>query len=202
MDDGEQILTQLGFGRVCLTVRIENCERCARSFNNPFDELDSKPRKPVPVGNDNCRDRTILHGLQKPREPAPLEVDARRNVLEHSVARVRFLHGLDLAGKIVLLLCRRHSAVHRPFALLEGGMSEGDCAVVVLPETWHAWVEGSKVKSTVPSSGATNLDFPVICPRVKSGSTYPEDITDRGPVGPLSFRTFGGHPVEIEIMKK
>jgi hypothetical protein len=48
---------------------------CPRSTDNPFNELKTKPRKPITVGDHNLLDISFLDLFQKPREAFPLEVD-------------------------------------------------------------------------------------------------------------------------------
>jgi len=90
---------------------VLNDEMCPCFSDEPFDEIDSKPRQSILVGNHNFFDMSLFEVDQKPREAFPFVLESRADVLVDFVTRVRLLHRSDLSLEVVLLFTRGHSTV-------------------------------------------------------------------------------------------
>jgi hypothetical protein len=168
VDNCEKVLCELFVTAPLAPVSlIKKDEARTRSFDDPFNNLHSEPCESVPVGHHNLFDHSLLAMFQKPLESFPFVVEAGGHVFVDTEARVRFLHGFDLALKVVFLLGRGHPTVDCPFDSL-GRFFVGGCFVVFEVLSVIGWSRGVSKRASVEPPMSTWCELEanelVVCP--------------------------------------
>jgi hypothetical protein len=91
----------------------ENHEPHISLSEHPLEELHGESREPVFVGNHNFRDISTLDAFQKGTETAPMPIDARGNVPEELVRRVRGAQRRNLPLEVAALVLAANPRVDR-----------------------------------------------------------------------------------------
>jgi hypothetical protein len=103
-DDGEGVVPEFRLGGLELSDSflsswrlVVNHEFAPGTLKHVLDEVESKSTEPISVGHHNLFDVAAQDSVQKGREAGALPVDARGDVLDDLVVRVRFSEELDLS---------------------------------------------------------------------------------------------------------
>ena len=118
MDDGKDIFNHFSFWRQL--VSTENHELAIVLLTDPFDEVATKPCKPVLVSDHNCWDISWHDLSQKGKQRFSFEVEATSDVFKDFGLRVEVLEVADLSFEFFSLLVTANSGIDSGNSVVSG----------------------------------------------------------------------------------
>jgi hypothetical protein len=160
-DDGHEVFLELGLVGSSVHVLVANHELAVAHVEHSLDELVGDAAQAIPVGNHDLLDASLDGSLQNGEQPAPVEVEAGRNIFHDLVFGIATYEGFALAFEVFFLLAARDADVDDLRTPVVAATAVALATFGIKPEAQHAADVGETVEVLAcgASPDAERADF-------------------------------------------